>query len=96
MASPVERTTDKTGEKTAAKARTLPRYFPIKGVQRDMTTKTSATMKDLRTSKRSVETHLLPSSEDQTASGDGDQINSFGDQGTTRSISNANFCDTSF
>ena len=93
VASPVEKTADKTGKKTAAKARTLPRYFPTKGVQRDVTTKTSATMKDFRTSKNIVETHLLLSSEDQTASGDGDQINSSGDQEITHS---RNFCDTSF
>ena len=98
VASPVKKTAGKVGKTTAAKAKTLPHYFPVKGVQREVTAKTSTTMKFLRTSENIIDTQLLLSPQDQTtsSSSDSDQINYFQDEGISDSGNDQNFCDTSF
>ena len=94
LASPVKKTTDKISK--TAKAKSLPRYFPIKGGQRVVTAKTSSTMNVFRTSENVVDTQLLLLSQDQTTSGDGDQINFTGDQGISDSRNDQSLCDTHF
>ena len=81
-----KKTADNVDKTTAAKAKTLP---PMKSVQREVTSKTSATMKIFQTSET---TQLLPSSQNSTTSNDSEQINCSGDQSDSRN----NFCDTSF
>ena len=94
--SPVKKTADKISKKTAAKAKSLPRYFPLKGAQRVVTFKTSSTMKVFRTSENIIDTQLLLSSQDQTTSGDSDQVNCSGDQGISDSRNDQSFSDTRF
>lgn len=97
VASPVKKTADKIGKNTSTKAKSLPRYFPIEGGQREVTAKTSATMKVFRTSENIItDTHLLLSLQDQTTSDDSDQINCSGDQGISDSRNDQSFSDTRF
>ena len=84
---PAKKTTDNVDKTTAAKAKTLP---AVNSTQRQVTGKTSATMKIFRTSET---TQLLPSSQDPIASNDSEQINCSGDQSDSR---NNHLCDTSF
>lgn len=97
--SPVKKTADKTGKTTAAaKAKSLPRFLPTRVVQREVTAKTSATMKVFRTSENTTDTQQpLLSSQDKIPSSNSDQINSSENQGTPyHSKNDQNFYDTSF
>ena len=87
MTPPAKKTADNVDKTTAAKAKTLP---AMNSTQRQVTGKSSATMKIFRTSET---TQLLPSSQDPTASNDSEQINCSGDQSDSR---NNHLCDTSF
>lgn len=88
VAPPAKDTADKVGKTTVAKAKTLPSISSVR-VEREVTAKTSSTMKVLRTSET---TQLLPLSQDPTTSDDNEQINYSGNQSDFRN----NFCDTSF
>lgn len=92
VAQPLDQA-DKISKKTTAKARSLPR-LPVKVGLSVLTTKTSTTMKDFRTSEKSVDTQPLLLPQSQKTSGDSDQINHSGDQ--TISRKDQNLGDTCF